>query len=80
MCRVFQLPIGILQANDIAPVPEPTPATRKRAASPDDVIDLSDDSDQEDNSSRIAKLEVILLVQDVEWPTINTLTRRSCSS
>ncbi|KAK0217651.1 hypothetical protein EDD85DRAFT_1029398 [Armillaria nabsnona] len=54
-------PLGILQANDIAPAPEPTPATRKRAASPDDVIDLSDDSDQEDNSSRIAKLEEELL-------------------
>ncbi|PBL00235.1 hypothetical protein ARMGADRAFT_1159601 [Armillaria gallica] len=54
-------PLGILQANDIAPAPQPTPATRKRAASPDDVIDLSDDSDQEDNSSRIAKLEEELL-------------------
>ncbi|SJL15757.1 uncharacterized protein ARMOST_19262 [Armillaria ostoyae] len=54
-------PLGMLQANDIAPAPEPTLATRKRAASPDDVIDISDDSDQEDNSSRIAKLEEELL-------------------
>ncbi|KAK0434021.1 hypothetical protein EV421DRAFT_2039913 [Armillaria borealis] len=54
-------PLGMLQASDIAPAPEPTPASRKRAASPDDVIDISDDSDQEDNSSRIAKLEEELL-------------------
>ncbi|KAK0481389.1 hypothetical protein IW261DRAFT_1470504 [Armillaria novae-zelandiae] len=54
-------PLGILQANDIAPAPEPTPATHKRAAPPDDVIDISDDSDQEDSSSRIAKLEEELL-------------------
>ncbi|KAK0209075.1 hypothetical protein DFS33DRAFT_1380558 [Desarmillaria ectypa] len=46
-------PLGILQANDIAPVPEPTPVTRKRAASPADVIDISDDSDKEDNYFRI---------------------------
>ncbi|KAK0500852.1 hypothetical protein EDD18DRAFT_781677 [Armillaria luteobubalina] len=54
-------PLGILQANDIAPAPEPTPATRKRTAPPDDVIDISDDSDQEDSSTRIAKLEKELL-------------------
>ncbi|KAK0466193.1 uncharacterized protein EV420DRAFT_1510466, partial [Desarmillaria tabescens] len=55
-------PLGILQANDIAPPPEPTPASRKRAASPHDVVDISDDdSDQEDNSSRIAKLEEELI-------------------
>ncbi|KAK0233950.1 hypothetical protein IW262DRAFT_124538 [Armillaria fumosa] len=54
-------PLGILQANEIAPAPEPTPATRKRSAPPDDVIDISDNSDQEDNSSRIAELEKELL-------------------
>ncbi|SJL15755.1 uncharacterized protein ARMOST_19260 [Armillaria ostoyae] len=54
-------PLGILQANGIAPAPEPTPASHKRAAPPDDVIDISDDSDQEDSSSRIAKLEKELL-------------------
>lgn len=53
-----QLFTGVLQANDIAPAPEPTPASHKRAAPPDDVIDISDDSDQEDSSTRIAKLEV----------------------
>ncbi|KAK0214252.1 hypothetical protein EDD85DRAFT_364967 [Armillaria nabsnona] len=54
-------PLGILQANEIAPAPEPTPASHKRAVPPDDVIDISDDSDQEESSSRIAKLEKELL-------------------
>ncbi|KAK0199177.1 hypothetical protein F5146DRAFT_123620 [Armillaria mellea] len=54
-------PLGVLQANDIAPAPEPTPASHKRAAPPDDVIDISDGSDQEDSSTRIAKLEKELL-------------------
>ncbi|KAK0185141.1 hypothetical protein F5146DRAFT_1166506 [Armillaria mellea] len=54
--------IPTTQSTDIAPEPEPTPATRKRSASPDDVTDLSEDSDQEDNSLRIAELEEELLL------------------